>query len=78
METKEVEITFELKKTVKKRIYVSENELQALSGDGFGSETVAKLKDEVMTCDEEDCVCTDYDYEVISTEDHSVFIPFND
>ena len=75
--TKEIEITFEETKAIKKKLTVSEKELQALSGDGFGSETVKKLIDETMTCDAEDCEYTDYDYEVVDTEKNLVLIPFN-
>ena len=52
----EIEIIFELTKVIKKKLTVSEKELQALSGDGFKSETVEKLLDESMFCDAEDCV----------------------
>ena len=75
--TTDIEITFEVTKTIKKKLKVSEKELQALSGDGFGSKTVKKLIDETMTCDAEDCAYTDYDYEVIDTEKNLVLIPFN-
>ena len=73
----EIEITFELTKVVKNKLSVSEKELQALSGDGYGSETVKKLMEEAMVCDAGDCEYTDYDYEVISEEDSSVLVPFN-
>ena len=75
--TTDIEITFEVTKSIKKKLTVSEKELQALSGDGCGSEIVKKLLDETMYCDAEDCVYTDYDYEVVSAENGSVLIPFN-
>ena len=44
--TTDIEITFEVTKSIKKKLTVSEKELQALSGDGCGSEIVKKLMEE--------------------------------
>ena len=75
--TTDIEITFEVTKSIKKKLTVSEKELQALSGDGCGSEIVKKLMEETMYCDAEDCEYTDYDYEVVDTEKNLVLIPYN-